>query len=251
MATHIVIPDTQCKPGVPLEHLSWAGQYVARRKPDTVIIIGDWWDMPSLSSYDAGKKSFEGRMYKEDVEAGHRGMELFMAPIRKMKTTRPRLVFLYGNHEERILRAVESDRKLEGTIGYHDLKLESYRFETYQFLEVVNLDGIAYSHFFPRAASGSVMQSKRGAPNAKAQLQRQGGSCTAGHQQGLDVACLPLGGKLQWGLIAGSFYQHDEAYLSPQGNDHWRGIVVKHEVLNGSYNPMFVSLDYLRGRYGK
>lgn len=246
---HIVVPDMQTKPGVLLDQCRWIGEYVAHRKPDVLVLLGDWWDMPSLSSYDIGKKSFEGRMYKADIEAGNRGMDLLMAPISKMKK-QPRKVFLYGNHEERVLRAIENDRKLDGTIGYHDFNLAKYGFETYEFLKPVVINGIAYCHFFPRAASGSVVQTKRGAPNARAQLIREGRSCTAGHAQGLDVATMPLGGRMQWGLICGSAYQHKENYLSPQGNQHWRGIVVKHEVKNGSYDPLFVSIDYLKRRYG-
>lgn len=225
---------------------------MADKKPDVIVALGDWWDMPSLSSYDKGKKSFEGRMYKSDIAAGNRGMDLFMAPIKKLKNYRPRLVFLYGNHEARVLRAIEEDRKLDGTIGYQDFNLAKYGWETHPFLKVVVIDGIAYSHFFPRAASGRITQTKNGAPNAKDQLKREGRSCTAGHMQGIDITPLPLGGRMQWGLIAGSFYQHDEDYLGPQGNDHWRGIVIKHEVQgDGSYDPMLVSLDYLKRRYGR
>lgn len=44
-------------------------------------------------------------------------------------------------------------------------------------------------------------------------------------------------------------YLHDEGYKGPQGNNHWRGIIVKHQVQDGSYDPMFVSLDYLCRRY--
>lgn len=248
--SHFIIPDCQVKSGVPIDHLGWIGQYVADRKPDVVVCLGDFFDMPSLSSYDAGKKSFEGRMYKGDIQAGREAMALLMDPIKKMRP-RPRQIFLIGNHEERIERAINSDRKLEGTIGYQDFQLEKEGWEVYPFLQTVLVDGISYAHFFPRAASGSVVQTKRGAPNAKAQLQREGGSCTAGHQQGLDVSCLPLRGRLQWGLIAGSCYQHEEDYLSPQGNAHWRGVIVKHQVKDGSYDPMFVSLDYLKARYGK
>lgn len=246
--THLIIPDTQCKPGVPLDHCGWAGQFVADRQPDVVVCLGDWWDMPSLSSYDKGKKSFEGRRYKADIEAGRKAMELFMAPMRKMRK-KPRLVFLIGNHEQRIQRAIEDDPKLDGTIGYQDFGLDGW--EVYPFLQVVVIDGIAYSHFFPRSANGSIAQTKQGAPDAKAQLMREGRSCTAGHKQGLDIKPLSLGGRLQWGLIAGSFYQHDEDYLSPQGNDHWRGLVVKHQVKDGYYDPMIVGMDYLRQRYGK
>lgn len=74
---HFVLPDVQAKEGVPLDHLVWAGKYIAEKRPDVVICIGDFADMPSLSSYDAGKKSFEGRRYKKDIKAAKEAMELF------------------------------------------------------------------------------------------------------------------------------------------------------------------------------
>lgn len=247
--SHMLIPDCQVKPGVDISHLANAGKYIADRRPDVIVCIGDFADMPSLSSYDAGKKCFEGRRYLEDIDAAKRGMEALTAPFRDIKDYKPRMIMTLGNHEDRITRAIEDDAKLDGTIGIIDLEYERFGWEVYPFLKPVTVDGISYVHFFPRSASGAIMQTKRGAPNARAQLIREGGSCTAGHQQGLDVACLPLRGKLQWGLIAGSFYSHHESYLSPQGNAHWRGLVVKHEVKDGSYNPMFVSLEYLARRY--
>ena len=60
MTKHLVIPDTQVKPEHSVKHLRWAGKYAAEKKPDVIIHIGDHWDMPSLSSYDVGKRSFEG-----------------------------------------------------------------------------------------------------------------------------------------------------------------------------------------------
>ena len=93
------------------------------------------------------------------------------------------------------------------------------------------------------------MQSKSGAPNALAQLRREGRSCVAGHTQGLDLACLPFCGRLQFGIIAGSFYQHSETYLTPQGQDHWHGVIMLHEVVEGTFSPMVVSIDYLLDKY--
>jgi hypothetical protein len=49
---------------------TWAGEYCAEKKPDRIIHIGDHWDMPSLSSFDVGKKAFEGRTYASDIQAG-------------------------------------------------------------------------------------------------------------------------------------------------------------------------------------
>ena len=44
----LVIPDCQVKQGVPLEHLTWAGQAIADYRPDIVVNLGDFADMPSL-----------------------------------------------------------------------------------------------------------------------------------------------------------------------------------------------------------
>jgi len=244
--THIVIPDTQVRPGIKTDYLEWIGRYIVERKPDVVVHLGDHWDMPSLSSYDRGRRSFEGRRYHADIEAGNAGMARLLDGMGKF---RPRMVFLLGNHEERIERMTQMHPELDGALGYHDLALKEW--EVSKFLAPVTIDGVAYCHFFPRAASGAITQTKQGAPNARAQLIREGGSCTAGHRQGLDVACLPLRGRLQWGMIAGSCYPHEEDYLSPQGTAYWRGIVVKHEVKQGGYCPMFVSLAYLRERFGR
>ncbi len=90
--------------------------------------IGDFADMPSLSSYDIGKKSFEGRRYKTDIEVTKKAMEMLLAPIKeynerarrnKDKQYRPRMVLTLGNHEERISRAIEGDGRLRHGHGCH------------------------------------------------------------------------------------------------------------------------------------
>lgn len=251
MSTHLLIPDVQTKPGVSNKHLSWIGKYIVDRRPDTIIQIGDFSDVPSLSSWDKGKKAFEGKRFRKDMDATHTSMDLLMEPIAKARGYNPKLILTLGNHEDRITRAVENMAELEGSIGLDDLRYSDYGWDVHPFLEVATVDGIAYSHFFPRAASGKVVQCRNGAPNAKAQLVREGRSCTSGHQQGIDIACLPLAGRLQWGLIAGSCYMHEEGYLGPQGNKHWQGVVLKVGVNKGSYSPIIVDLDYLKKRYTK
>lgn len=251
MTSHLVIPDTQVKPGAPTKHLEWIGKYIADKRPDVIIHLGDFADVESLSSYDRGHKSFEGRRYQKDIESTRRALEKLCVPLSRTARYSPRMVLTLGNHEHRINRAVEASAELEGTMSTDDLCYQEYGWEVHNFLEVVTIDGIDYSHFFPRSSTGKVVQTRMGAPSAKAQLVRNGRSCTAGHAQGVDIACLPLSGRLQWGLIAGSCYLHDEDYLGPQGNTHWRGVILKQGVNRGTYSPILVDLDYLRGRYGK
>lgn len=249
----LFLPDCQVKPGISLDYLRWIGEYIVAKKPDIVVNGGDFADMPSLSSYDQGKKSFEGRRYKSDIEAAHKGMEILLGPIReyndRMRKTRhaqyvPRLVGLYGNHENRINRAINNDAKLEGTLSLDDLRYKDFGWEMYDFLEVVVIEGVAFSHYFTSGLLG------RPVPSAVSLLTKKHMSCVQGHQQGLQIA---TGNKADGSpitcIIAGSCYLHDEDYMGPQGNKHWRGVVMLHDVNNGAFDLMPVSLEYLKKRH--
>lgn len=244
---HFVIPDVQAKPGVPLNHLDWAARYIADKRPDVIVCIGDFADMPSLSLYDRGKKSFEGRRYKADIEAAHRAMDILMNPIVQQSGYNPELVLTLGNHENRIIRATDDDSKLDGTIGLSDLGYSEWGWQVKPFLEVEEIDGVSYSHYFYNPNSG-----KPYAGTAHTKLKNIGMTFVMGHQQGFDYAAREIAsGKKQIGVVAGSFYQHKEVYKGPQGNGHWNGCLMLHEVKDGEFDLMQVSLDYLRRRYSK
>ena len=179
-----VIPDVQVKPDQDYEFLTNIGRYLVDKKPDVIVQIGDFADMPSLSSWDKGKKSFEGRRYTNDVEAVHQAMQALLNPIQDFNSAatrnhkeryRPRLVLTLGNHCNRIDRAVNDDPKLEGLISVKDLKYEEFGWEVYPFLDVVVIGGIAFSHYFVTGVAG------RPAGTASAQLNKKHQSCIAGH----------------------------------------------------------------------
>lgn len=263
MKDHVIIPDTQVKPGVRTDHLGWIGEYIGTKfvgKDVRVVHLGDHADMPSLSAYDVGKKSAEGRRYDDDIEAANAGLARLTEPIRaagdalvalqkrrheKVTPWTPELHILDGNHENRITRAVESDAKLERTISLDDLDYEGQGWTRHPFLEIVDLDGVWYSHYFANPMSGRPY----GGQSIDTRLKTVGHSFTMGHQQTLMYGLRFVGPFSMHGLVAGACYLHDEDYKGPQGNAHWRGIVICHEVENGSYDPMFVSLDYLCRRY--
>jgi len=249
----MVIPDIQAKPGDDFEFLYSIGQYMCEKKPDVVLQIGDLADMPSLSSYDVGKKSFEGRRYGKDIEAAHNAQAALFLPLKllqakqqfdKKKVYNPRTVITLGNHEDRINRAVNNDPKLDGLLSTADLGYENYFSEVVPFLEVVVIEGVAFSHYFTTGQMG------RPASSAQAQLNKKHMSCIAGHQQGLQIATAHRAdGRRLTSIIAGSCYEHDEEYLGAQGNQHWRGFLMLHEVVDGQFDLMPVSLNYLEKKY--
>lgn len=254
MTRHLVIPDVQLRPGDDIRFLRKLGTYLCEKQPEVIVCLGDFADMSSLSSYDVGKKSFEGRRYKNDIEAVHLGMEALISPLweyndrqRKngKKQYKPRMVMCLGNHEDRINRAVENDPKLEGMLSTDDLSYEMFGWEVFPFLEVVVIDGVAFSHYFTSGVLG------RPATSAAAQLNKKHMSCVAGHQQGLQIATgHRADGARLTSIIAGSCYEHNEDYMGPQGNKHWRGFLVLHEVHEGQFDLMPVSLEYLHKKYG-
>ncbi len=256
-ATHLMIPDTQVKAGIDTAYLDHIGLYIADKKPEVIVHIGDHADMPSLSSYDKGKKSAEGKRYHIDINSAIDGMRRILQPLYNLQQSelerygrvkyKPKMVFTLGNHEERIMRHADAHPELEGLIGYHNLRYEDFGWEVYDFLEPAIINGVVYCHYMANPMTG-----KPYGGTATNVLKNVGESFCMGHKQCLDVATrfLPASGKQQWAIIAGACYSHDEGYKGHQGNNHWRGIVVKHNVKQGSFNPMFVDLDYLEKRYG-
>ena len=250
---HFIIPDVQVRPGDDFTFLRKIGQYIADKQPDVIVCLGDFADMPSLSSYDVGKRQYEGRRYRADCDAALTAMEALIGPIEglqfsqkrnKKKVYSPRMIMTLGNHENRINRAVDNDPKIEGLISVKDLGYEGFGWEVYPFLDVVVIDDIAYSHYFPTGIVG------RPATTANAQLSKKHISCVAGHQQGLQIATAHRAdGRRLTSIIAGSCYEHNEDYLGPQGNKHWRGCLMFHEVNDGQFDLMPVSLDFLNKRY--
>ena len=250
---HCVIPDVQAKPGTDFTYLENIGKYLVEKKPDVIVMIGDFADMPSLSSYDKGKKSFEGRRYLKDIEASHEAMSALLEPLysfnRKAKAGgkkqyHPHMVLTMGNHENRINRAVEIQPELEGVLDVKHLEYEEYGWEVHPFLEVVHVDGVAYSHYFTSGVLGRPVTS------ARALLTKKHQSCVMGHVQTMDIATdYRADGTPILGLFAGCCYEHNEDYLSPQGNAHFRGIHMLYEVSNGSFYHHAITLNYLNGRY--
>lgn len=240
------VPDAQLKYGVPTNHLEAGGKYIAEKRPDVIVVAGDWWDFESLSRHDApGSLKKEGKRYKDDIDAGRRGMDRFMTPIVQAANYHPQLVFTEGNHEWRLQRIVNEYPWLQGTIGPENLHLDDYGWQVVPFLQPIVIGGVAFCHFFPNGVMGHAITTPEN------MLRKMHMSCVAGHQQGRKIAFDKRGdGQEMTAIISGSFYEHDEDYLGPYGNKHWRGMWFLHEVKNGGFDEMALSLGYLKRRYG-
>lgn len=252
MTSHLIIPDTHASPDFNNDRFTWLGKLTVDLKPDVVIMLGDWVDMPSLCSYDKGTKGYEGRRYKKDIDAGLDAQEKFFAPIKAAKKRLPRLVMLEGNHEHRIIRAISSDAAhLDGIISIDDLKYKEFGWEYVQYTGttpgIIVIDSIAYAHYFTSGVMGRPIS---GEHPAYSLLTKQYMSCTQGHVHITDYCVRTTANhKHIHGLIAGVYQDYYANYAGEANDLWWKGVIYKTNVKKGEYDPRWISLESIKKEY--
>jgi len=215
-----------------------------------VVNIGDWYDMESLSSYDVGKKSYEGRRYKADLQAGDEAQQLMFAEVSEEVFKYTRWVVTIGNHSHRIDRVVNEDPKLDGFMSPDDLRYADYGWEVYPFQKVAEVNGVFFCHYFPSGVMGRAIS---GVNLGRSIVQKTYASCVQGHSHLFDhysTATRPDGKRIH-GLAVGCFFEHDEDYAGPANKMFWRGIVVLNNTKDGDYEVEQVTLKTMRRTYAR
>lgn len=244
--TIFVIGDLQVKQGVELDYIHHIGAYIAKKQPDIIVQIGDWFDNAALSSYDRGQLSAEGRRLAEDIKAGNEAIRIIDSYITSVSGYNPRKVVTLGNHEDRIQRYVNEQPALAGFLGNHLYHFEQYGWEVYDFLTPCIIEDIAFVHYVVAVNTGKPLG------NALAgRLEKVGTSFVMGHQQtfAYHERSLQLTGDMQMALVVGACYDHDEPYKGVQGNHHFRGCVMLYEVQDGYAMHKKITLRHMRDVY--
>lgn len=220
MSTVYVVPDVQVRPGDVVDHLDWIAKDIVRRKPDHLVVLGDWWDLPSLNSHEPpGSLAKENARLREDLDAGHAAMERLVGPIRREQERiarrriakwRLKMEFLEGNHENRADRLAAADPRLEGVVGARLCEVERFGFRRHRFLEPHEIDGVQFAHYWQSAHShrpiGGTVDNR---------LNKLCTSFVCGHEQGLRYGNRPLPtGRTIHGIVAGSCLTPDHRVLT-------------------------------------
>lgn len=248
---HLIVPDPHAYPGFSNERADWLGQLILDLKPDVVINLGDMFDMPSMSGYDKGKKSFHGRSFRQDLDAGLEFDDRMWEPIRTAKKKRPYSVFFEGNHEFRLKKMLDLQPELEGTVGFNDFGLKRNYHEIVEYEGqtpgILNVDGINYAHYF---ISGVMGRPVGGEHPAYSLLTKLYSSCTCGHVHTTDFSTRtdPNGNRVN-ALVAGVYQDYDSPWAGKINDLWWRGVIIKRNVEGGSYDPQWVSIDALKKEY--
>lgn len=255
MKSILVIPDAHSHPDYPNNRFDWLGKFILEVKPDIIVDIGDFADMPSLSSYDVGKKVYEGKRYKKDIACAIDARKRVMAPtvayndhqaILHRPRYHPRLVAICGNHEERITKAVESDPKLEGLVSIADMQHRELGWEFYPFGDMVDIEGILFSHFFMGGVMGKPIG---GLYPTVGILKRYHTSCIQGHTHYFQMRHEQRGIDKIYSFIVGCYFDYNPVWT----NAHIfydRGLLYLQGVNNGTIESFsWIGLSDIKRRY--
>lgn len=247
----IIIPDAHAHPSYHNERAEWIGEYIADRKPDEVICIGDLACMPALCSYDKNTRAAFGRSYRKDIEAATDFNDRLWTQVRKRKKKMPKRVILEGNHEQRIERALDQHPELEGTVSFSDLEYDHFYDEVIRYdgqtPGVYTSNGVNYAHYF---VSGAMGRAIGGEHLAYSLVTKKFMSCTQGHDHRLDYCIRTREDGLKiMGLSVGAYMDFDTDWAGQARNLWWHGIVEKNNVENGMYDLTTISLKQLKDAY--
>jgi hypothetical protein len=268
---HLFLPDRQVKPGCSNAVDRAIGNYIVKHKPAVIVNIGDHADMESLSSYDVGKASAEGKRYAADIEASINAHEIMFQPLRELQKTQvlaradrwshlvggslavpedfydPETHICYGNHENRIIRAINDDPKLGGWMQLEDLEYNRFYKHVHPFLEPFIVDGVTYKHYafkkIPSKAIGGDMI-------ARTILNHEMTSISVGHCPEFHYYEKFRGdGKKIQCLVSGAAFDHNEPYAGERNKTYFRGIIHKYDVSDGVYDFEKISIERLFKNY--
>ena len=253
----LVIPDVHVKPEhVSFEHLEALARFIRHNKPENIVFIGDFWDLPSLFSNKRASREMtkewaadaEGRRLWSDIEAGKRAFNIIIDAIRKKPNYSPGIHFCEGNHEYELKKFFKTMPFLDNPARKpHETVLSPTNIEDFirgrkiifhRFLKPFDIEGVIFSHYFPNDKGNPVQIS-----TAHTKLFRfsyvWGHSHTWGFKQEADV----FGNKLFW-LCAGTFRKPENALAR-----HWSGVTLLHHISHGDCDVEQVSVERLMAEF--
>lgn len=253
----LLIGDPHSSPDTDNRRFDWLGNIVLEEEPDQIICIGDFADLNSLSSYDKGKKSAELRRYRSDIAATHDALTRIDKPlndynkqrknIRKGQRKAPIKIMIEGNHEKRILRAVELAPELEGTLSLNDLGYKDFGWQVQEFKRPLEIEGTYFCHFFPSGVKGEPISGFNIASNI---ISKNMVSSVCGHSHLWDHAIRnrPNGTKVI-GLCCG-WYGEQPTFSDATEQLWWSGLTWLHDMQNGSFDVSQISIERVKTLYG-
>lgn len=261
MNTILTVGDTHISNNQDLSRFDALGKYIVDKRPTHIVLIGDFLTLECLSAWDMNKRmTMEGKRYNLEIDAGNLALDKMLQPMlqynknrkkNKKSQYKPLIIYLEGNHEDRLTRYLQKDPTFAGFANIQqDLKLTKRGIKWVPYREYYDIGGIGFTHIphnkvKPIMASGVSSVAKRA-------TQCTVKSVVFGHTHELEVANQHLEGMphLQQVLNCGCFFTEHEEYVHGRVTNYWKGVVLLQNYKHGRFDIETTSMNRLFEEYG-
>jgi len=239
----LVVGDAHVTNGQNLRRFNWLNNYLNDNPPDYLVYIGDYLTLNSLSAWDRDKrKLMEDRRYFREIEAGNEALDRVKVP------SNTKVIFLEGNHEERLTRYMEYHPEWsDGDINIpNHLRIKQRGFKWVPYREYWISNGIHFTHVpFGKVGpvSGKDICSKVEAVTVN--------TTVFGHTHELHTSCVHKHGQkhLQQILNVGCFFEQEEDYVHGRVTNYWKGLVELNNYDYGRFDIKTIAMGHLQRFY--
>lgn len=252
------IGDCHVTDGQDLSRFNVLSEFIMEERPEVILLMGDFLTLNCLSAWDRNKrKTMEGQRYSKEVDAGNDALDRMLSGMvtynKQRKRNRkaqynPELVYIYGNHEDRLTRYLEGDPTFDGIVSVgKDLFLDTRGFKQVAYRDYVWYDDVGFTHIpfnKVREISGVDITRKASMVTVK--------SCVFGHTHELHISNSHRMGQTSLQQVAniGCFFEEHEPYVEGRVTQYWKGLVLMDTWKGGRYDFSIHALSKLRRKYG-
>lgn len=258
---YIVLPIGDCHVSDDesnLERFELLSKFIVDKKPDYIIIMGDFLTLNCLSNWDKNKRAkMENKRYKKEIDIGNKVLDIIFSDLKqlqskqkkqKIKQYKPKLVYLEGNHENRLTRYLEYDPTFEGFISIRkDLCLDKRGIEYISYGEYYYINGIGFTHI-PFNSSREIS----GVDITKKASMVIVDSCVFAHTHRLEMSNYHKQGQkhLQQIVTCGCFFEKHEDYVKNKLTRYWKGLILIDNWKYSRFDYATYAISKLKRMYG-
>jgi len=242
----LVVGDTHTTDTQDLSRFNLLNKFILDKQPDVVIFMGDFLTLQCLSAWDANKRAMmEGRRYYKEIDAGNEALDMAFKGV----TYNPEVVFIEGNHEDRLTRYLEKDPTFEGAVSVpKDLKLEERGIKFIPYREYYRTNEVSFTHIpFNKVREIGGINICRKASQVTVS------SVVFAHTHNQELAHIHKQGMphLQDLYCCGAFFEEVEDYMHGRVTEYWRGLTLLTMWKPSRYDVESYSLGRLDRMYSR
>ena len=262
--TTLVIPDSHADPRFSNERYEALGNFIVDKRPDHVVLLGDWGNLDSISFHNGDRPLLkEGMRLKDDLDSMQEAFELMQGRIDnynkqlsvwKKKRYEPLLHWIEGNHEDRVRRYIESHPELQLFIISDNGLVNARGWNFVGYTDSVWIQGTRFTHVPLNPGNGRPISGKYSTFRA---VDFTDGSVVFGHQHCRTLTSVRRDssndGRVVNAYCAGCYFDYVPEYVRGVASTlpWWRGITILHHNLEeeGQWDIDTFAMDAILNQY--